>query len=110
METDEVERRLFAAFEARAKARKYKVGPDATSDVRNKAQAAAARVQKRVAEGRVTEKELLATAEAAFKALAEAMIASAQNIEGYAFQNPGILGERTLERAMLRLCPLWPLC
>lgn len=46
----------------------------------------------------------------AFHKLVDEMIKQSDEIPGYKATRPGIIGEQTLDRALSRLCPLWPFC
>lgn len=49
----------------------------------------------------------ISEAERAFETLIDEMIAEGSRIPGY---QAGIIGEKTLEAAKRKLCPLWPIC
>lgn len=49
-------------------------------------------------------------AEAAMARFVSAMIAASRSIKGYSTSNPGLLGERTFERARAAICPFFPIC
>lgn len=101
---------LYAEFENYISKSNYSVGIDASSDVRKLAESAAASVEKRRSENLTANEATNEEARAAFRRLAKEMIESAKSIEGYSEANPGVVGERTLRDAMLRLCPIWPIC
>lgn len=49
-------------------------------------------------------------AEASFSILIATMIEQSREISGYAENNPDRIGERTMFRAIEKLCPIFPIC
>ena len=102
--------RLFAAAQARANMRGFRIGDDAGEDIWLHAQTAAEQIHERASLTNVSESELILEGEKAFEKLIDAMIDGANEIEGYRITRGDVIGEQTLKWAMSRLCPLWPIC
>jgi hypothetical protein len=43
-----------------------------------------------------------------FEALIDEMAEAAKSIPGYEYEHPDSIGEITIEKALDKLCPLWP--
>jgi hypothetical protein len=106
----EIADRLYGAAEAAARAQHFRLGDGADQDLRKLAAEAADRILDR---SKRTEEDLailITIGVTVFERVVKEMIGSAKRIEGYTDRQPGILGEQTLQDAMLRFCPLWPIC
>lgn len=53
---------------------------------------------------------LIRRADQAFETLIDGMIVAANEMPGYLKHHPGTLGEDTLYKAQVALCPIWPFC
>jgi hypothetical protein len=110
MQVQEISVRLFNAALARAQQDKFRFGAGADGDIRGHANDAAVRIRDAAVAENVPIEPLIKKGEDVFRQLIEGMIAERANIPDYERIYPDVLGERTLGRALLALCPLWPLC
>lgn len=105
--------RMFNAAETHARSRGYAIGYDATNEIRTMADQAVANLRARrgtqEAASALTDEEIHVGIQA-FQRMVDVMIEASFGIPGYREAHPGIIGERTLERARLQLCPFWPIC
>lgn len=99
--------RLYEAAEGRAKMRGYRFGDGSESDMKSLAGRAAQTLNE---SSEAPSNAVLRAAEVAFERLVDGMIEASEQISGYRKAHPGVIGERTLARAMKQLCPLWPIC
>ena len=104
MDEAELGKRLFGAAERAAKQRGVRFGQGADGDIRFIADQAAREIAQLPAP---EQKDKAAQAEHALERLVDAMVEATDEIPGY---QKGIIGEKTLERAKIKLCPLWPIC
>jgi hypothetical protein len=107
MQPEDLAAQLFGAAEkyAASKGRKFKKG--AESHLRTVASKGAVEVFRLPASERAKK---IDEADAAFREVIDAMETSAGELPGYVQQNRDLLGEQTFQRAMNRLCPIWPFC
>lgn len=92
--------------------RGYRFGDGVEREIPRRTLDMAKRILERAAnEGRSELVELDArTSEAQLDQLVDAMIEAGRSIPGY-FQSRGaVIGEQTIDIALRRLCPLWPIC
>jgi len=106
---DELAGVLWAAAERCTKRHGMQLGPGADADIRRFARTGADRILDAHPQAALDD-EIIKDAEAAFEKLIDEMVVSASEIAGYRQANPNTIGERTLSRALSRLCPLFPIC
>ncbi|KQZ57370.1 hypothetical protein [Ensifer sp. Root558] len=106
-----IQDRLFDFASRHAERFGYQFGDGASIDVRTAAGDAASAINKRVSdENKPAKRELyVRQAESAFGFLVERMIFEALTSKNINVV-PGIIGEKTFERARALLCPCWPIC
>ncbi|RVQ59537.1 hypothetical protein [Sinorhizobium medicae] len=104
-------KRLFDFASRHAERFGYEFGNGAAGDMHAAAASAASTINLRVRDEKKPEKRELYVrqAESAFGFLVERMIFEALTNKDIA-REPGIIGERTYERARALLCPCWPIC
>jgi hypothetical protein len=96
---------LFAQAEGHAERRGFRFGDGADHDMRHMALIAAEAVMARPDREAATSE-----AERAFGRLIEAMIAARGEVYGLDALRDNVIGEGTLHRARMQICPLWPIC
>ena len=92
-----------------AQIRGFQFATSADADIRKMAEVAADTILSD-AIGRPNLAGFVKVGEQSFERLVEEMIGSAHAITGVSPLQQGTIGERTLADAMLRMCPLWPIC
>jgi hypothetical protein len=98
---------ILDSVTAYARGKGYQFGSGADAYMRAHATNAAMQIDA-LPKSKQTQK--LKKTEDSFNTLVDEMINEAHTIPGYEKANPGIIGEDTLKRALLTLCPLWPFC
>ena len=102
--------RLIRAATAHARSRKYRIGPGADSDIARFATEAVPELKTSSTATGVPIEALIKTGEHVFELLVDEMIFSKKNVRELLATEPNVIGERTLELALVRLCPIWPIC
>jgi hypothetical protein len=98
----QLEARLVAAAEQRAKFHGKTLGDGAEQFIRDRAEVAAEAIQRNDA--------AVDDVRPAFEKLIDEMVKAVNEIPGYADAHPNVIGEQTLSWALSRLCPLFPFC
>jgi hypothetical protein len=100
---------LYAAATDAANAKGFRLGQGADHDIRQMAE----RAVDRLGLDDLPDHDVataIQTARNAFERLVEQMVLEVDAIPGYRENNPGVIGEHTLRRALDWLCPLFPIC
>jgi hypothetical protein len=95
---------LFEAAEKYAKGRGVRFGQGTDADFRRYADSAATEISAFATDQQTAR---INAAKLSFERLIDEMIFQAKGIPGYPSD---VIGERTLEKALSVLCPLWPFC
>jgi len=110
MDTQELSQRLYKAATDEARRRKLRFGDGAESTILNMADSAAYKILNLASVSGLDEASLMRSGEIAFEILVDRMIEARKRIDGYTKAHPNTIGEATLEIALRKLCPMWPLC
>jgi hypothetical protein len=105
MDAAAIETLLWTSAEGSAKQRGVRFGDGADGDVRGIASRAALEI---AALSQSDQQKKIEQARQALDTLVTAMIEASKSIPNY--RQDGVIGERTFQAAMSKLCPLWPIC
>jgi len=111
VDRDDIAEAFFDTAVRRANEHGMRLGQGADYDIRRLAMEAAVRIRLHADTGAAEQlAQELESGFVAFQRLIDEMVSAASNILDYRQTHPGVIGEETLNLALLRLCPLFPIC
>lgn len=104
-----IARRLYETADFAARIRGYKFSPDAESEMREKAMFAAHNIVAHPV-SKTNLPGLVKIGELTFEYFVEETMKSSDIERSLDPEFPSIIGTRTIRDAILRFCPMWPIC